>query len=364
MYRAEFVSEMIHFGNAARLLVPFALADDSMKVRVAAIEALAWVSIELMNHRLSELDESTFEAAAVELPAEWLRGTNRPRALAIFRRLYGEASDPLRRIGLLMHVMELGEPDIGGRLRDDLGKCEPAQAKQLAEFRLKPILDIIRRIDPEWVSHWVAERIIDGTLWHDHWIGYVTSIPLEMREILLKRLETEDLQHSRLGGGMSVLAAAPDSATVQRVFAKLCELQQIIASQPEQRHELEWAVARQLEDLFRLYAPKVTVDGLAGELTGEIDAMRLIVICRLFSRVGRENTDLRKELLDDLRQTLRAYLIRGVPVMLQQEDFSGDLKANLASALARVGKPEDIAILHRAYPRRYRARKKRTRIKG
>lgn len=344
--RAEFVSEMIHFGNAARLLVPFALADDSVKVRVAAIEALAWVSIEAMNHRLSELDEETFEAAAVELPAEWLRGPNRPRALAIFRRLYGEASDPLRRIGLLMHAMELGELDIGGRLRDDMGKCEPAQAKQLADFRLKPMLDIIRRIDAEWVSHWVAERIVDGTLWHDHWIGYVTSIPQELRETLVKRLETEDLQHSRLGGGMSVLAAAPDSATVQRAFAKLCELQQIIASQPEQRHELEWAVARQLEDLFRLYAPKVTVDGLAGELTGEIDAARLIVVCRLFSRVGRGNTDLREELPDDLRQALRAYLIKGVPVMLQQEDFSGNLKADLASALARVGEPEDIAILH------------------
>src|SRR5207244_1304065 len=88
------------------------------------------------------------------------------------------------------------------------------------------------------------------------------------------------------------------------------------------------------------------VGGLAGELAGEIDATRLIVVCRLFSRVGRENSELRKELPDDLRQALRVYLIKGVPVMLQQEDFSGNLKADLASALARVGEPEDIAILH------------------
>lgn len=344
--RAEFVSEMIHFGNAARVLVPFASADDGMKVRVAAIEALAWVSLEAMNHRLSEADETTFEAAVIDLPAEWLRGPNRPHALAVYRKLYGEASDPAKRISLLMHAMELGEADVVGRLKDDLSKCKPAQAKQLADFQLKPMLEIIRRIDPEWVSHWIAERIVDGTLWHDHWIGYVTSIPLEMRENLLRRLEAEDIQHSRLGGGMSVLAATFDSKTVQRVFAKLCELQQILASQPDQRHELEWAVARQLEDLFRLSAPNVTIEGLAGELAGEIDAARLIVVCRLFSRVGRENTDLRKEVADDLRQMLRAYLIRGVSVMLQQEDFSGSLKADLASALARIGEPEDIAILH------------------
>src|SRR5947209_3715956 len=139
---------MIHVGNAARLLLPFALADNSVRVRVAAIEALAWVSLEAMNHHLSGLDEATFEAAARELPAEWLRGPNRPRALAIIRRLYGEASNPLQRISLLMHAMALGEADTGGRLKDDLGKCEPAQAKQLADFRLKPILEIIRRKHP------------------------------------------------------------------------------------------------------------------------------------------------------------------------------------------------------------------------
>jgi hypothetical protein len=343
--RAEFISEMIHFGNAARVLVPFALADKSVKVKVAAISALAWISREAVNRLLSELDASTFEAAVRELPPEWLRAHNRPRALAVFRRLYGEASDPLQRIGLLMHSMELGEADVAGRLKEQFAKCEPTQAKQLVDFRLKHILDTIRRSDPEWVSHWVAERIVDGTLWHDHWIAYVTSVPQEMRENLLNRLETEDLQHARYGGGMSVLAAVADSAMVQKVFTKLCELRQTITSDPESRHELEWAVERQLEDLFRLFLPNVTVEGLATELTSEVEALRLIVVCRLFSRVGRENTDLRKELSDSSRHMLCAYLRKGVPVMLQQEDFSGNLKADLASALARVGEPEDIAIL-------------------
>jgi hypothetical protein len=43
---------------------------------------------------------------------------------------------------------------------------------------------------------------------------------------------------------------------------------------------------------------------------------------------------------------LRAYLLKGVPVMLQQNDFSGNLKGDFASALARVGEAEDLAILH------------------
>jgi hypothetical protein len=343
--RAEFISDLIHFGNAAGTVVPFALADESVKVRVAAIDALAWVSLEEMNQCLSELDDGTFEAAVRQLAPEWLRGANRPRALAVFKKLYGETCEPLKRVALLMHARELGEVDIVGRLKEEMGKCEPAQAKQLIDFRLKPMLDIIRESDPEWVSHWVAERIVDGTLWHDHWIAYETSIPQKMRENLLERLETEDVRHSRLGGGMSVLAAAPDDATVLRVFEKVCELQKINSSQPEQRHAVEWAIAHQLEDLFRLFDSKVAVEGLASELAGEIDPDRLIVVCRLFSPAGREDHDLRKELPDNLRRSLRAYLLRGIPVMLQQEDFFGSLKADLASALARVGEPEDIPAL-------------------
>ncbi len=41
--RAEFISEMIHFGKAARTLALFALSDKSLKVKVAAISALARV---------------------------------------------------------------------------------------------------------------------------------------------------------------------------------------------------------------------------------------------------------------------------------------------------------------------------------
>ena len=343
--RAEFVSDLIHFGNSARTLVPFALSDQSIKVRVAAIDALAWISLEGMNERLEGLDDETFDAAAHTLPPEWLRGSNRPRALAVFRKLYDESSDPMVRISLLMKAAELGETDVAKRLQQELGKCEPAQVKQLSSFHLKPILNVIRPIDPEWVSRWVAERIADGTLWNDHWISFVTTIPAGMREGLLKKLESEDLQHARGGSGISILAAVPDNAMVQRVFGKLCELRKTITSEPERRHELEWAVERQLEDLFRLISAKDAIEALTRELTGEIEPLRLIVVCRLFSRVGREDSDVRQELSEFQRQMLRSYLLKGVPVMLHQEDFSGNLKADLASALARVGEPEDLASM-------------------
>ncbi len=166
-----------------------------------------------------------------------------------------------------------------------------------------------------------------------------------MRERLLNQLETEDLSRARYGGGMSVLAISADSAMVQRVFAKLCELREIIVGDPDARHEFEWAIEIQLEDLFRMFPVKVAVEGLAEQLSREVEPIALAVICGLFSRVGRDSSDLRSELDDNLRQSLRTYLQKGVPVTLGEEDYSGSLKADLASALARVGEPEDLAIL-------------------
>src|SRR5262249_27844532 len=46
-----------------------------------------------------------------------------------------------------------------------------------------------------------------------------------------------------------------------------------------------------------------------------------------------------------LQERLRAYLKGSVEVVLRQNDFNGEEKANLASSIAQVGKREDMADL-------------------
>ena len=48
---------------------------------------------------------------------------------------------------------------------------------------------------------------------------------------------------------------------------------------------------------------------------------------------------------DDLKARLRAYLKSSIDLVLRQDDFHGREKANLASSIAQVGKPEDMADL-------------------
>lgn len=344
--RAEFVSDLLQFGRAAATLAPFALRDGDLKVRVEAVSALAWISWrEDFAQLLGTLDSNTFEASLPELPTEAIPAESRPRALTVYRKLYSESSDPRRRLQLLLHAAELGDTNVASRMKDELVRCGAGEVKQWGDFLLKPVLEIVRQTEPEWISHWVAERIVDGTLWHDYWMTLVTTIPQELKEQLLQRFENEDLSHTHYSGSISVLAASADPALVQRIFAKLCELRLIIASAPDQRHEREWAVERQLEGLFHLLPANVAVEGLSEHLSGDVDAIELIVVARLFGRVGREDSDLRSTLNRNLRQNLRDYLKKGVPVMLQQEDFSGEQKANLASALAHVGESDDMAVL-------------------
>ncbi|HEY1527885.1 MAG TPA: hypothetical protein VGH51_16755 [Candidatus Angelobacter sp.] len=259
--RAGFVWDLLHFGKAVRELAPFALSDSSMRVKVAAVTALSWISSrEDRAQLLGKLDDDTFKMAVLELPVETIPAPSRGRALAVYRNLYSETSDPVGRLRILLQRAELGDSVIQ-EMKDELTKCVPDRVKELGDFLLKPLLDMIRRTGPEWVSHWVAAGIVEGTLWSDQWINLVTAIPDELKERLLHRLETEDLQHSRQSSGKSVLAACGDTAMVQRVFTKICDLERIMLSAPDQRHELEYGIKRQLEELFRLFSVQCWLSG-------------------------------------------------------------------------------------------------------
>ncbi len=344
--RAEFVSELLHFGNARETIGPFALGDPSLRVRTTAILALVWGgSSEEVTKLLASLDDETFKAALRDLPPETIPLPIRARALAAYRESYREGTDPVARLRTLLLIAEAGEANVVRELKDELDKCPRGTLEQHGRYVTKPALDLIRVTEPEWVSHYVAERIVDGSLHSDNWIALVSTIPDDMKERLFQSIENEDFKHARYSGQISILSAISDGAMVERVFARLCTLRGIIAGAPDVRHDLEWAVERQLEDLFRSLPANVAVAGLAGHLSGNVELIELTVVTRLFGRVGRSESDLRSTLRNDLRQMIRAYLAQGVPVMLREDDFNDEQKANLASSLAQVGEPEDMPLL-------------------
>ena len=143
---------------------------------------------------------------------------------------------------------------------------------------------------------------------------------------------------------IAVIAARAEAKLAARVFSKLRELRRRVDAEPGQRHEFEWQVMRQLEAVFRGLPDDVVAAGvLSSAVSG--NPLDITVAADLLSRVARTDLEPLRIADDDLRACLRAYLKSSVDLVLRQDDFNGDEKANLASSIAQVGKPEDMADL-------------------
>lgn len=344
--RAEFMSELIQFGKAARSLVPFALADDSIEVRVAAFSAFAWVAPpEEVASKLAEVDDQTFDAVMSDFPAEWVHVSIRTRALEAYWRSYRKSNDPVRMLKLLMEVTQLGAAPID-ELKAALNQLEPDKLRDLGHFVIKPVVEVICKTDAPWVSEWVARHIFDHRLSAENWLNYVCEAPSSLNEEFFESLQTTNRGSGRLSGSVPMLVKFAEPALVERLFKKLCQLRNALANSPFHGHEQEFAVERQLEGIFSQLPMELIIRGLSPHLGGQINSSELAVIIRRLSRVGQHGPDdLRGSLKEDTRQLLRAYLTKAVSVVLEWPDDSGTHMAQLASALSRIGEPDDIGLL-------------------
>ena len=340
--RIEFVFEVTGHRWMPGIVRDFALGDPSPKVRAAAVQALSWVGSDQDIVKLLEaLDEESFEQTVQKMYAEEIPPSLQTRALALYQKILSESKDPLVRLRFLLKGAELGETGIAEKIKHELTTLPLGKIEDAGEFVIKPAINIVRKTDPQWVSYWVAGRIVGGSLWRDSWITLVTSIPEDMKETLLQKVGGENLQHTHKRE-IGVLAAFADSSLAEIIFSKLFAIGRSISHPRAPANQAKWAIIRQLEDLLRALPPNIAVAGLSNLFVRDFDAIEFTVVIHAFSTVGRDEPDLRSLLLDDLRQSLRRYLKNGLNFVLSEDDFSGQMKADLASALARVGKPEDM----------------------
>jgi len=340
--RVSFVSELLHHRHVPEV-AEFALTDPSLKVKTAAVSGLSWIGAEEdVSRALVSLDDLGFESIVEKLDPEFIPRTARDRTIRTLWKRHGEQTDPQDRLGTLLKLDELGVPDLIEQLKADLGSINEKIDNHRAHYVVRPALDMIRTADPTWAGAWVAEKVAEGSLWYESWEKMITAVPEKLKEDLLRRFETEDFKHIPFGNILSVLTAAADVAMAERIFAKLCELRRVISSAPDQRHELEWAIERQLETLMRSLPSEISVGAISKYFANAVDADELSVITRLFSRVSHHEPNPLDELNSQLREGLRGYLKAAAEFVLQQDDFSGELKANVGSVLAVVGLPEDM----------------------
>lgn len=347
-FRIEFIHELTRNRWNSEIADAFALGDPSQDVRVEAIETLSRTGSDSNIARLLEAqDNETFARVVQELSTNRIPATLRERVLEVNKKALFESVDTITRLRLLVRAAELGDTSVSETLKEELVHVPTGRIQDgHREYVIRPALEIIGKRDPEWVSYWLAGRIADGSLRRESWINLVTHIPEDLRAKLLEGITAEDPQQIRTSEIASLIPVIADASLAETIFSQLCAIHRTISNIYDPSNDAKREALRRLEDLFRSFPPNVSVAGLSKYFAKEYDLIEFTTVIELFSRANSKASDLRSELSNDLRQTLRKYLKNGLQFALSQEDFRGELKAQLATALAKIGDPGDMQELH------------------
>ena len=342
--RADFVSQLLHHRIDGEVVV-FAVEDNSIAVKKAAASGLMWTrSDDGLTCILESMDAQTFEDVARK-NAGRMPTALRSKTVAAMRRFIETSTDHPARLRTALDLVEFGEAGLDGVIKDVMAALPGGDIRNLGPHYIRPTLELLRNTDPVWTSKWVAIQISEGALYdHEYWLPFATAIPDDLAEKFLQRLETEDLKNTRFEGMIAVIAACADARLAAHVFAELRELRRKVDAEPGQRHEFECQVMSQLEAVFRRLPDDVAAAGVISSVTAG-DPLDIKVAADLFSRLARSEMEPLRVADDDLKARLRAYFRGSVDLVLSQDDFNGEEKANLASSIAQVGEPEDIADL-------------------
>ena len=343
--RADFVSELLHHRIDDEVAV-FAAEDDSIAVKKAAVSGLMWTgSDDALTRVLESMDVQTFEDVARK-NADRMPTALKSRTVAAMRKFIETSTDHPARLRTALDLIDLGETGLDGVIKEAMSALPGGDMRNLSSHYITPALEHLRNADPAWASKWVAIQICEGVLYgHEYWLPFATAIPDDLVEEYLQRLETEDLKNTHYEGMIAVIAACADATRLAaRMFAKLRQLWRNMDAEPGQQHEFEWQVINQLEAVFRRLPDDAAAAGVISSIT-DGNPLDIKVAASLLSRVARSDVEPLRVADDDLKARLRAYLIGSVDLVLRQDDFNGEEKANLASSIAQVGEPEDMVDL-------------------
>ena len=249
------------------------------------------------------------------------------------------------RLRAALDLIGLGEKRLAGMVKDCLTALADKDMRELAWALIRPALEYLQRVDPEWASGWVVARVVEGGLpyGHEEWLRFATVAPDEVVETLLRRLGAEDSARIPYEGMIAVLALGADAELAARIFSKLRERRREVQEDPSKRQKV-WEPTRLLAATLDGLPEDVVAGGILASVRSG-DALDIRVTSEVLGSGGPYAERLRVGAAE--RARLRAYLKDGVDVVLGRDDFNGEEKADLAKAIARVGEPEDMPDLLR-----------------
>jgi hypothetical protein len=183
----------------------------------------------------------------------------------------------------------LGESRAIEGLKQELLSANAERPATLERGHLESAMSLLRSADAEWVSTWVTQQILSGTVHGDDWLHMVNSISSTLKKTLLDRITNEDLRTKNAPGVIPLLRRFADGAIVKQLFRRICELRPIIAeSRPGDDKRGEAELDRQLENMLHEMSPDLVIGTILEEVADKANAAEVKVIVNIFNIAGRE----------------------------------------------------------------------------
>jgi len=345
--RLNFVLQLGHDPWLADTVEQLALADPSPQIKWNAARQLSWYGFtEKVERLLGPLDDSVFRTALRSLDPDEIPPSLRQRAIDVSEAKYAETSDAFERLQTLRFLQRLGVQQTAERTKAELDGLDKKQLEAGNTGPTKWALDELRESDPQWVSEWLARKVLEGSTRFGGWNEMVGQIPATERDRLLERFTTELLDANEKQRVLSILATTADEGLVARGFERACEMHRELMIGPS-RDMAKWNFFRQQQDLLQAIAPKTILDALSPKLERDPELTELGLLTDVLGRLSPTHTDTRTALPDEARRKLHAYLKRAVERAADPNGMRAGVRAHLAVLLAQVGGPSDIPDLSR-----------------
>ena len=318
----------------------FATTDPDHDVRLAAIDRINWAGARVSLARtLTRLDTDTFERALWQSHHISLPPAVHERARHIYSTLLERATTASNRLRLLVALETVGGADIPS-IQGELTRLASQCLADNVIHHTRAALAIIHRVDPSWVSEWVTRRIIDGGPRKAEGLSiFVTHLSGDQREELLRAATGDQAAGHLVQDTVRQLA---DVELARRAFQMLCAVRQSTALAAEGRVR-----EQNLLSFLRSLQPFLVGAGVALSVSDTFDTVKYLAVIDVFAGIQSSDEHWKRELAPADRAHIRAYLKSGFEWVIGQHDFSGTLRAHAASALGRVGEPEDASDLWR-----------------
>jgi hypothetical protein len=349
--RTEFIQELSskEGPDIIAAIEGFAKNDPSIKVRASAIKEFAWIGATAkLYHMLKLCDDNTFKEVIKSDILDSVPIDLAPRVKESYQKLLAESQDAFERLKILLLMHKAGDAEAINLMKEDLVGIPLDNIQDYKGVILLNVLESIHPVDPRWVSEWLVQREVVANL---RWIDsskFLQDVPIPIVDKLLEQLFDPTYPENKAHKISEIIAINAKEQHAKAILQKLIEVLQYIDTHKEEHLEIHHKLYWRIRDVAKKLSIATLVNAILELQPRPESSTTLHLILDLLGKYDtEEDGKITHKLSDEVLKQLRSWLSSCIDVVLCEEDFGGDLKAQLSVSIARFGETKDSILIQK-----------------